>query len=123
MRLAIVAVLLVAACGGSSSTSAPPPPPPVVVIRADVSLLFMGNSHTSHHDVPQMVAQLVRAARPGKAVEAVEAPGSMFLEERLADAATLALLQGRTWSAVVLQAQKYSSSGEFSYSTAEAEEL
>jgi hypothetical protein len=35
----------------------------------------------------------------------------------------MALLQGQRWHAVVLQAQKYSSSGLYRYSTAEAEEL
>jgi hypothetical protein len=128
MRALLVVLCLLAGCGGaggSTSTSPPPPPPPPPppAVAGTVSLLFMGNSHTSFHDVPNLVAALVRAARPGRAVEAVEAPGWMFLEDRVGDAATLALLQGRTWSYVVLQAQKYSSSGQFTYSTAEAESL
>ena len=53
----------------------------------------------------------------------VEAPGSMFLDQRVNDAATLGLLRSQNWSYVVLQAQQYSSSGQFTYSTAEAEEL
>ena len=58
---------------------------------------------------------MVRVARPGRTVAATEAPGWMFLEDRVADAASLQLLRGRTWSFVVLQAQKYSTSGLFSY--------
>jgi hypothetical protein len=47
----------------------------------------------------------------------------MFLDERLNHAPSMALLRSRPWSAVVLQAQKYSTSGQFGYSTFEAEEL
>jgi hypothetical protein len=56
-------------------------------------------------------------------VTSIEAPDWMFLEERLHHAPSLALLRSQRWSAVVLQAQKYSTSGQFSYSTAEAEEF
>jgi hypothetical protein len=109
-------VSLVAACGGGGggggSSAAPDPPPPGV---ADVTLLFMGNSHTSNHGVPATVAAMVRAARPGRTVFAAEAPGWMFLEERANDPASLELLDRRRWSVVVLQAQKYSVSGQFSY--------
>ncbi|MBL8516745.1 MAG: hypothetical protein JNM76_07220 [Betaproteobacteria bacterium] len=111
--------------GGGSTSSAPTFPvlPPTATGNADITLLFMGNSHTDFHDVPGMVAALVRSVRPGRTVAADRAPGYLFLEERLSDPATLAKLNGQRWSAVVLQAQKYSSSGQFSYSTAEAEEL
>ena len=117
-------VLLLAACGGGGgdtprggATSGPPP------ITADISLLFMGNSHTSVNDLTRMVADMVRAGRPGKSVASVEAPGWMFLDERLNDAPSLTLLRSQQWSAVILQAQKYSESGQFQYSTEEAKEL
>jgi hypothetical protein len=83
----------------------------------------MGNSHTSVNDVPGMVAAMVRAARPGKTVACVEAPGWMFLEERAQNPASLQLLRDGTWSHVVLQAQEYSSSGLFEYPTDGAELL
>lgn len=115
--------LLLAACGGGSDD--PPDggnngPPPVT---ADISLLFMGNSHTSANDFTKMVADMVRAGKPGKTVASVEAPGSLFLDERLNDAQSVALLRRQSWSFVILQAQKYSTSGQFEYSTAEAKEL
>ena len=116
-------VLLLAACGGGGdaqrggATSGPPP------ASADISLLFMGNSHTSVNDLTKMVADMVRAGRPGKTVASVEAPGWMFLEERLNDAPSMNLLRSQNWSVVILQAQKYSESGQFQYSTAEAKEL
>jgi hypothetical protein len=83
----------------------------------------MGNSHTSFNDLPTTVADMVRVGRPGKTVRSVEAPGFMFLEERLHDPATIALLRGQSWNFVILQAQKYSTSGQFNYSTTEAKEL
>jgi hypothetical protein len=116
-------VLLLAACGGGGdaqrggATSGPPP------AAADVTLLFMGNSHTSVNDLTKMVADMVRAGKPGKSVASVEAPGWMFLDERLNDAPSIALLRSQNWSFVILQAQKYSSSGQFVYSTDEAKEL
>jgi len=83
----------------------------------------MGNSHTLVNDVPAMVTAMVRAARPNATVSYVVAPGSMFLDERLADDASVRLLREGRWNFVVLQAQKYSTSGQFTYSTSEAETL
>jgi hypothetical protein len=115
MIRALFATLLLAACsGGGGTTSSSTEPTPAVA--AQVSLLFMGNSHTSINGLPQMVAAMVRAAWPNRTVEAVEAPGWMFLEERAHDAPSLALLRSRPWKFVVLQAQEYSSSGLFEYS-------
>ncbi len=114
--LAALPLLLALACGGGGGGSTSSPASPPATTAADVTLLFMGNSHTSVNDVPGMVAAMVRAARPGKVVHAEEAPGWMFLEERATDAASLERLQSRRWSFVVLQAQKYSSSGQFEYS-------
>jgi hypothetical protein len=120
--LGAAALLLLAACGGGESqrggaTSGPPP------VTANISLLFMGNSHTSVNDLTKMVADMVRAGEPGKTVSSVEAPGWMFLDERLHDAASIELLRSQDWSFVILQAQKYSTSGQFEYSTEEAKEL
>ena len=114
----------VAACGGGSgngerggATTGPPP------VTADISLLFMGNSHTSFNDLTTMVADMVRAGKPSQTVASVEAPGWMFLEERVSDAPSMNLLRSQNWSFVVLQAQKYSTSGQFTYSTEEAKQL
>jgi hypothetical protein len=119
----MVCALLLAACGGGGggdqAPNNPPSGPPSAT--ADITLLFMGNSHTSVNNLSGMVAEMVRAARPGKTVASVEAPGWMFLEERLNHAPSVDLLRSQDWSFLVLQAQKYSSSGQFVYSTAEAE--
>ena len=121
--------LLVAACGGGSGDSqagggaSSPPPPQTPPTTTDISLLFMGNSHTTFNGLTSMVADMVRAGRPGMTVTPVEAPGNMFLEDRLHDGPTIALLRRQTWSYVILQAQKYSTSGQFTYSTEEAKGL
>jgi hypothetical protein len=122
---AVLSLLLVFGCGGSGDGGGDPEPPSVgsAPVTADISILFMGNSHSAYHDLPGMVVAMVRAAEAGKSVEAALAPGVLFLDERVHDPASLALLQGQRWSFVVLQAQKYSTSGRFTYSTAEAEEL
>ena len=125
----LAACLLLAACGGGGGDSAsstpppPPPPPPPPAVSGDITLLFMGNSHTTFNDLPVMVAAMVRAARPAMIVTPVLAPGWMFLEERANDPAALQLLASRDWSFVVLQAQKYSTSGAFTYSIDGALEL
>jgi len=122
--LLLAAAWLLVACGGgggSGGTSPDTGPPPAV--SADVTVLMMGNSHTQLGELPRQLADLLRAGLPGKTVSVEVAPGWMFLDQRSTDAPSLALLRSRRWTAVVLQAQKYSSSGQVSYSTAEAESL
>jgi hypothetical protein len=92
-------------------------------VIADITVLMMGNSHTSVNQLPDTLARMLRAGNPGKTVEVSVAPGSMFLDERLVHGPSVALLRGQRWSHVVLQAQKYSTSGTRSYSTTEAEQL
>jgi hypothetical protein len=104
------AMLLTACGGGSGGGDVGAPPSGAAPEAADISILFMGNSHTLSHDVPSMVVTLVRAGRPGKTVVGTTAPGSLFLEERLQHQDTIQLLKSRNWSAVILQAQMLSSS-------------
>lgn len=127
-RIAFLVLLcaLMSACGGGGGgarQSEQVQTPNVPANSADIALLFMGNSHTSSNNLTGMVAAMVSAVRPGKSVSNVIAPGGMFLEERVHDAQSMNLLRSQRWSAVVLQAQKYSTSGLYTYSTAEAEEL
>ena len=114
------------ACGGGGGGGAPaaaePGLPGLPPVAAEVSLLMMGNSHTELNQLPQQLQALL-AAGLGRSASVVVAPGWMFLDERLGDPSSMALLRSRAWTAVVLQAQKYSSSGLFAYSTAEAEAL
>lgn len=119
MSKLVAATLLVAGCSGDESDRVTTYGPPAA--SADISLLFMGNSHASVNGLQGMVAEMVGAVRPNESVAAVEAPGWMFLEERINHAPSINLLRSHDWSFVILQAQKYSSSGQYEYSTAEAE--
>ncbi len=127
----VLSALLAVACGGGGDDVAPPasaPPPntqapPVALANADITLLMMGNSHTSVNGLPETLATMIRNARPDKTVAVVVAPGNLFLDERVAHEPTLTLLRGQRWTFVILQAQKYSTSGQFSYSITEAEAL
>jgi hypothetical protein len=85
-------------------------------------LLFIGNSHSSVNGLPELVATLIQHGLPEKTVNTALASGYAFLDERLRDGVTNNLLVSRKWTHVSLQAQKYSSSGLYSYSTLEAEE-
>jgi hypothetical protein len=122
LSLAATTLLCLQSCGGSDDSGMTVRVNGGPASAADISILFMGNSHTSVNDLTGMVAAMVRAGRPGKSVTTVVAPGWMFLDERLTDGPSVELLRSQRWSAVVLQAQKYSTSGQFTYSTAEAEE-
>src|SRR5690349_1658859 len=124
--LAAMCLALLAACGSGGGGGAPAGsaiPPAPTTANAEINLLFMGNSHTTFNNVPGMVGEMVRAARPAKSVAAVEAPGWLFLGERAQDETSLELLRGGQWTFVVLQAQEYSSSGQFTYPTTGAETL
>lgn len=117
-------VLLLAACRDETT---PPAhysiPPGIATADADVSLLFMGNSHSSLNALQATVARLVHAAEAGASVAAAEAPGWMFLEDRLHHEPSITLLRSQSWSYVILQAQKYSTSHQYTYSTEEAKAL
>lgn len=126
-RLAGRSALLftLSACGGGG-VSAPEALPPSAASNpsaADVTVLMLGNSHTSANALPQQLQALLRAGMPGKSVEVVVAPDWLFLDEHLGHAPTMTLLRSRSWSAIVFQAQKYSTTGTVTYSTAEAQAL
>jgi hypothetical protein len=95
---------------------------PAQVTAADYSILFVGNSHTSMHDLPDLVARMIRHRHPTKTV-LTRTLGVAFLEEADSNPAHQEEIARRPWKQVVLQAQKVSSSGRVNYSTAEGIEL
>ena len=111
--------LLLVACGGSAPEQGGREQ---VQVSADVQVLMFGNSHSSEELARRLEAMLA-AGLGGRTVAVSVAPGWMFLDERAGDAASLSLLRSHRWQAVVLQAQKYSTSGLYDYSTREAEAL
>jgi hypothetical protein len=87
----------------------------------DYAVLLIGNSHSSRGNLPGVLQQLLTSG--GSASAKVEAVGHWaFLAERLEDAKTQKTLESLPWTHVVLQAQKYSTSGRYTYPTAAAEE-
>lgn len=121
-RTTLCALALAAAAAGCGGGGARTPPPAVAPAAADISVLMFGNSHTDINNLPGMLSAMIGAARPGKTVSVVRGASYMFLDARLTDAPSLALFNSLRWSAVVYQAQKYSTSGEFTYSSTEAVE-
>jgi hypothetical protein len=89
----------------------------------DYEILLIGNSHSSRNNLPGLLAILIETGLPSKTVHARTAPGWGFLVVHLQDNKTQKLLQSQTWTHVILQAQKYSSSGRYFYPTTAAEEL
>src|SRR3982750_1069404 len=51
---------------------------------ADVSILFVGNSHTMHHNVPELVGKMIRFLHPDRKV-VTQAVGAAFLEDAAAN--------------------------------------
>ncbi len=86
----------------------------------EIALLFLGNSHTQLHQIPELVGAMFRQTHPARHVVVASAPGLLFLDERRRDADTRALFNSRRWTHVVLQAQRYSASGHTRHSTRDA---
>src|SRR5437868_7110941 len=82
--LLLVFLPLLAGCGSGEQ----PPPAPArgaasdaeKVRAADVSILFVGNSHTAGHDLPNLVCRMIRFRHPEKAVYA-HVVGVAFLDD------------------------------------------
>lgn len=79
------------------------------------NILVFGNSHVRSHNLSDLIRQLIVAGRPGVQVNVVVAAGGAFLDERLNNDEGLRLLQSKNWSHVILQGQKYSTSGLETY--------
>ena len=89
--------------------------------EAEYSVLLIGNSHSSRANLPDLLQQLLETDAGSSAK--VKAVGHWsFLAERLEDQETQKMLESRRWTHVVLQAQKYSTSGQYTYPTDAAEE-
>jgi hypothetical protein len=88
------------------------------VRSADVSILFVGNSHTAMHDLPDLVCGMIRFRRPGQTVYAHYVPVG-FLEDVARNPKCRDEIESRPWKHVVLQGQKISASGRFDYSRKE----
>ena len=126
--IGLVSLVLVGCNGGNTSDEQTPPtvdnPPPVTGnlpipdnrYLDGYQVLLVGNSHVTANDLAQVLrGMLVKGT--GKPVTSVVAPGWRYLDERLTDGVTRSTLQGNDWSHVIWQAQKYSTTGLYSYPT------
>src|SRR4051812_7670980 len=72
------------------------------VRAADFSILFVGNSHTSAHDLPNLVANMIQHQQPGKTVH-VRTLGVGHLEDLARSPHGKEQLEAAPWKFVVLQ--------------------
>lgn len=121
-----VALALLAGCGsgqpaGGGSAAGPHPgahSDPEKVRAADVSILFVGNSHTAGHDLPRLVCDMIRFRHPEKTAY-WHVVSVSHLEQVAHDPTCREEIETRPWKHVVLQAQKISVSGNYNYSRTE----
>jgi hypothetical protein len=130
--------ITIVGCGGSAATAVSTPvqvnppttpqiPPAPVNEGAGLAVpdnrtvpefrvLLLGNSHVGFNDLGGLIQQMLKTGRPQAAVFVETAGGAGYLDERLKDSTTLPLLKSQSWSHVILQGQKYSTTGLFHYS-------
>jgi hypothetical protein len=120
-----IAILLATGCGSDPGFSQGSPAngsDPEKVRAADVSVLFVGNSHTQGHNLPDLVCRMVRFRHPDQTTYAhVVSVG--FLDDVAGDPRGRQEIDTRPWTAVVLQAQRISESGRYDYSRSEGIEV
>lgn len=132
--LPLVGGVLLVGCSSPSESLQVPTAPKVVsrtvaagsdaesVRAANYSILFIGNSHSSFHDLPELVCRLIEFRHPEqKAYSRLISTG--FLEQAANMPECLAEIDQRPWKFVILQAQKISVSGRHEYSRLEGIDL
>ena len=128
----LVAIAAVAACGGGSGIGSGDDPDPGVFDRYSVSVplvdnssassykvLLMGNSHAS--GLAPVLAELLALGQSGKPVDVQMSAGRGFLVELVNDGVSEQILESEQWTHVILQGQRYSTSGVNTYPTDAAE--
>ena len=81
----------------------------------DLRVLFIGNSHSS--PIPLLLTRIFKRQQPGLKTFIRSAPSFGFLVDHANSKKTLKLIRTGNWDFVVLQAQKYSTSGKYTYPT------
>lgn len=127
----LLCTLALSGCGGSDGekpTTAVPPTPPVQTLPPQSGLavpdnrtvgefrvVLLGNSHVTYNDLAGVLKQMLQVGRPQAKVHTETAAGWRYLDERKNDKVTLPLLTEQPWTHVILQGQKYSTTGLYSY--------
>ena len=81
--------------------------------EADLRILMIGNSHTA--PIPGHLQALFAGQQPERSVLVRRALGYGFLVDHAENKDTLNLIEQEPWDVVILQAQKYSTSGKYHY--------
>ena len=135
-RCMLAVAILLAGCGGSGSDSGGSSPDdsgdPAGSTRYATSqplvdnsgasaykVLLMGNSHAA--GLYSVLADLLALGQPGKSIEVQLSTSAGFLDERVNDGFSEQLLESEPWTHVILQGQKYSTTGTLTYPTDGAE--
>lgn len=82
-------------------------------------VLLMGNSHAA--GLRSTLEQLLILGQPGKPIDVQMSPRGGFLADLVNDGVSEGKLESAQWTHVILQAQKYSSTGTMTYPTTAAE--
>ncbi|MDM7859491.1 hypothetical protein QTP81_02585 [Alteromonas sp. ASW11-36] len=106
--------------GAPQDTSSPsevtlPAPSEPVPEDAQIQVLFIGNSHSASNNLSGMVKYLINQNVSGKKALTERVQRYGFLIDHAVSESTLAHLESRDWTHVVLQAQKYSQSFQVDY--------
>ncbi len=86
---------------------------------SEYKVLLMGNSHAA--GLQLTLERLLTLGQPDKSVNVQLVPRFAFLAERVNDGVSEQKLESEQWTHVILQAQKYSSTGANTYPTSAAE--
>lgn len=81
----------------------------------EIRVLFIGNSHSA--PIPRLLTKLFRKQQPQTKTRIQTARSFGFLADHASVPATLELINSGDWDFVVLQAQRYSTSGKYTYPT------
>ena len=134
--LLLVAAVSLSGCGSGSGQSSGPSPDDTndaglfgryaesypLVDNSDAGaykVLLMGNSHAS--GLYPVLADLLALGQPEKPIVVQLASSGGFLVDRVTDGVSHLDLEREPWTHVILQGQKYSTTGAFSYPTDAAE--
>ena len=98
MRSLLIVFAAIAFLIGTPAAGANASPP-----RADLRVLFIGNSLTAANDLPSMVSALAAAAGVGRIETRTMAPGGYSLEDHWNDGQARRAISEGGWSFVVLQ--------------------
>lgn len=81
---------------------------------AKLSILFVGNSHTGNFNLVELVTKLIDHRRKPNVATGVYHSVN-FLDEAMSNQELIRKIESKKWDAIVLQAQKISSSGKYTY--------